>query len=199
MSLSATVQRIEENDPTLTTANFSANSIYQMKVGPYTERIAAALSNNTHLTSLNLSDLNIRDQQIPAIADALRVNTTLTQLDLSKNKFGNDGLIALAHALRENKTLLDINLIGQAKTFGEGALVEIAEMFDDNITLTNISWRLQSRISFRINTFITRNNEIVRRKESGLDFNDLLPDNHPLRTNAPAEHVEPEREEETNA
>jgi hypothetical protein len=39
-------------------------------------------------------------------------------------------------------------------------------MFDTNITLLKINWRLESRKSFALNKMITRNNEIDRHAQT---------------------------------
>ena len=41
--------------------------------------------------------------------------------------------------------------------------------FNDNVTLVNLKWRLDSRKSFALNKSITRNNSIVRWKKDGKD------------------------------
>ena len=43
------------------------------------------------------------------------------------------------------------------------AIYRYKDVFETNITLTKIIWRLQSRSSFALNKLITRNGEIQRR------------------------------------
>ena len=50
-------------------------------------------------------------------------------------------------------------------------------MYATNITLTKLTWRLDSRKSFSLAKLQTRNIEIQKRIANGKDFNDLLPDN----------------------
>jgi hypothetical protein len=45
---------------------------------------------------------------------------------------------------------------------GDGCLDAFLSMFETNITLLKITWRLESRKSFALNKLITRNNEIDR-------------------------------------
>jgi hypothetical protein len=59
--------------------------------------------------------------------------------------------------------------------WGDKCLDDFLEMFQSNITLLKINWRLESRKSFALNKMITRNNEIDRRKKCGMPYHDLLP------------------------
>jgi len=170
------VERLNNNDETLTGLDLTGNATFDMKSGQYTEQVGNALRTNTHLTRLSLGNLSINDNTVLHICEALRVNHTLKELDLSNNKFGTDGLIALSEALCQNHTLVQLNVIGQSKDFGEPAMFKIIELFEHNTTLTNIIWRLHSRQSFTINRLIVRNKEIERRKESGLPYDDLDPE-----------------------
>merc|ERR1711920_707934 len=70
--------------------------------------------------------------------------------------------------------------------FGEETLERYITMFNDNITLTKIQWRLTSRKSFMLNKLHTRNVEIKKRKDKGEDYNAYLPD-HMKSTGAAAD------------
>merc|ERR1712048_1400238 len=71
------------------------------------------------------------------------------------------------------------------KSFGEECLDRFVVMYATNITLTKLTWRLDSRKSFSLAKLQTRNIEIQKRKAAGKDFNDILPDN--LKSGAPPE------------
>merc|ERR1719443_1007620 len=62
------------------------------------------------------------------------------------------------------------------KNFGEDTLEHFITMFNDNITLTKIQWRLESRKSFMLNKLQTRNVEIKKRQDKGEDCDAFLPD-----------------------
>ena len=72
------LQRIRENDPTLTSLNLSYNQIGPEEV----QALANALQNNTALTSLNLGYNHIGNEGAQALATALQNNATLTSLNL---------------------------------------------------------------------------------------------------------------------
>jgi len=108
------------------------------------------------------------------IAEALKSNSSITYLDVSNNKFGNVGLIAIAEALKVNKTLVELSVIGQSQPFGEAALQKMTEMFEYNVVLQKINWRLHSRQSFALNKLISRNVDINRRIVAGQKLEDYI-------------------------
>merc|ERR1712039_820003 len=96
---------------------------------------------------------------------------------LEKNKISSVGACSIADALIVNKGLLTLNLMQQTTAnFGEETLERYITMFNDNITLTKIQWRLTSRKSFMLNKLQTSNVEIKKRKDKGEDYNAYLPD-----------------------
>ena len=58
---------------------------------------------------------------------------------------------------------------------GEKALSTLIRSFDQNTTLLKINWRLTSRQSFALTKLLSRNVEILRRKEAGMDYSDIDP------------------------
>ena len=94
------LQRIRDNDPTLTILDLKNNQI-----GPAeAEVLAIALQSNTAVTRLNLQNNQIGILGAKALANLLQNNTTLTTIDLgdgnigvevqtSNNNIGCDGLI----------------------------------------------------------------------------------------------------------
>jgi len=145
-----------------------------MKSADYTKQIADALSNNDQIKRLTLSKLNLTDQSVSLIAEVLKTNKSLVYLDVSNNKFGNVGLIAIAESLKSNSTLVELSVIGQSQPFGEAALQKMTEMFEFNIQLQKINWRLHSRQSFALNKLISRNVDINRRIAAGQKLEDYI-------------------------
>ena len=111
----------------------------------------------------------------------LLTNSTLTTLNLEGNKIDSDGCKVVAEGVKGNSTLTTLILLGNGN-FGEGCMDAWLAAFEDNITLVNVKWRLESRKSFKLNKDITRNNSILRWKNEGKDWESLLPD-----------HLKPER------
>ena len=102
------IQRIRENDPTLTSID-----VQYYDIGPEgAQALADALQVNKTLTSINLGSNNIGPEGARDLADALRVNKTLTSIDLGLNGIGFEGAQALADVLTRNTTLTFIDLSG---------------------------------------------------------------------------------------
>jgi hypothetical protein len=126
---------------------------------------------------LVITECDLDSQDAIQLAGALRKNRTLRYLDMSKNKISNEGSQELAEALKENSTLVEISLIGQPHAFGENCLESWLNLFEFNISLRKIIWRLDSRKSFPINKFLVRNNSIKKFVDEGRDTTELrVPD-----------------------
>jgi len=136
--------------------------------------LAEALVGNKTLTTLRLNDCSIANAGARALAKSLEENDTLTILDLENNKIDSEGIGAIADALRVNKKLSELVLLGNTVP-GEGALSRCIDSLEHNTTLLSIKWRLTSRQSFKINSGITRNNEILRRLKAGMSVDDIDP------------------------
>merc|ERR1719253_1732490 len=104
-------------------------------------------------------------------------NHTIEELNLEKNKISSEGAKSLAEGLCKNYGLRTLNLLQQAvKAFGDDCLSEFLVMYESNITLTKVTWRLDSRKSFALNKFETRNTQIRKRVDNGSDYTSFLPD-----------------------
>jgi len=171
------IERLGANDSTLVVCDLSRSAVMQMKGVELMPKLAEALAKNTCCTELKLADCNISDEIVPSLAAALVKNTSLASLDLEGNKVGNDGATSLAKALANNRSLMVLNLFGQKAStkLGDATLHAFCDMFETNVTLLKITWRLDSRQSFRINKLIVRNNDIDRRLKAGREYSDLLP------------------------
>lgn len=170
------IAKVAANDASLTKVDLSGNATFQMKANEYCTSLARALEQNTYVKELKLDRCNITDVDAIALSGFLSTNSSLEVLSLEGNKIGSDGSVALAMNLKPNETLTDLLLLGQENTkWGETCLEGWLETLENNTTILNIKWRLESRKSFAINKFLTRNKEILRRKKEGRDFSTLLP------------------------
>ena len=172
----AAIERLSANDPALTICDLNKSAVLQMKGAELMPKLAAALATNTCCQELLLGDCNLSDDMLNEFAAALAKNTTLVHLNLEGNKVGNDGATCLAKALAQNRSVLILNLFGQkgGTRFGDATLHAFCDMFETNATLLKITWRLESRQSFRLNKLLVRNNDIDRRIKAGRDYADLL-------------------------
>jgi len=175
-SVADTIKQISANDPSLVHVDLSNAAAFQCKPEEYTHQLASALKNNNHVKELKLENCSLGDKEAEILAEGLMCNTCIQHLDLQKNHINNDGGSALAKGLSRNRSLLSIDLMSQGKTrWGDKTLDDFLDMFQHNITLLKINWRLESRKSFALNKMITRNNEIDRRRKLNMHFDDLLP------------------------
>ena len=109
----AILGRIRDNDPTLTSINFSG--LRDSELGNEgVKRLAEALKDNTTLKEINFRYHGIEGDGVKALASALENNTTLKRIDLRGNPIGDEGAKALASALEKNTALEEISLHGCA-------------------------------------------------------------------------------------
>jgi threonine aldolase len=169
--VSRALEQLRNNDAELTALDLSNSAT--LTVAQALE-IAALLERNTHLTELRLASVRLTNQFAGALAKALRVNHTLRFIDLENNKIDSDGIEEIGAALVDNRGLIEITLLKNREP-GEKALATLIAAFDHNTTLQRINWRLTSRQSFTLTKKLSRNVEILRRKQAGMDYSDIDP------------------------
>jgi hypothetical protein len=136
--------------------------------------IAEALERNTTVTELHMRGVRLTNQFATAAAKMLRVNHTLRVLDLEDNKIESQGIEEIGAALADNRGLVELTLLKNREP-GENALAVLIKSFESNTTLQRINWRLTSRQSFTLTKKLSRNVEILRRKDAGMDYADIDP------------------------
>jgi hypothetical protein len=176
-SVAEMIKRVDANDSSLHVVDLSNSASFQMRSDEFAGQLAEALKKNTHVRELNLTNCGIGDRGGEHLGESLAENRSIVTLILEKNRLNQHGASALAKGLARNKKLESINLMNQTNArWGDTCLDDFIEMFYSNITLLKIYWRLESRKSFAINKFLTRNNEIDRRRKNGMSYDDLLPE-----------------------
>ncbi|KAJ1560989.1 hypothetical protein HK096_006409, partial [Nowakowskiella sp. JEL0078] len=105
--------------------------------------LAAALSKNTHLKSLVLTNTKLQTSIAIEIADALKSNSALQYLVLDHNLIGPAGIRALAEALRFNDTLLELRVAHQRQQFGTEAEQTLAESMRNNERLIKFGGQIR--------------------------------------------------------
>jgi len=124
------IQRLEKNDPTLTSLNLGYKQIGKERA----IRLAKALEHNTALTQLDLIYNGIGNEGANALAKVLQHNNTLTWLDLGGNDIDNEGASTLAKALEHNTAFTSLDL--QHNGIGNEGVVEFAKALERHTTLT---------------------------------------------------------------
>jgi len=172
------------NNPSLSVLDVTGSASIKIRSLEALESLADPLKAHKGIKKLVLGDCEVTDAGCQVIADILKVNDTIEDLDLHKNKISSAGAILLADGLTENRSVRTLNLMEQGNnSFGEDCLEHFCTMYNNNITLTKITWRLTSRKSFMLAKLQTRNIEIAKRLKDGKDITGLLPDH--MKPDAP--------------
>jgi Ran GTPase-activating protein (RanGAP) involved in mRNA processing and transport len=171
----AAVEAVKANDPSYTIVDLSGNTVFTMKHREYCEQLAEGLKSNTYVKEIHLSKVDLDARDATLLGEALEHNDSVEVVDLEKNKISNEGATALANSLQRNKRVIELNLLGQPNQFGDACLEAFIDLFDYNVTLTKIIWRLDSRKSFSINKLIVRNNTIAKWLQEGKDVSSKIP------------------------
>ena len=106
---------------------------------------------------------------------APNVEIGVALLLLRQNHLTTTGAISIAKGLATNERLKSLNLMNQNHKISEEALESFITMFQTNLTLVKLMWKVDSRRTWELSKLITRNVEIGRRKASGSSIQDLLP------------------------
>jgi Ran GTPase-activating protein (RanGAP) involved in mRNA processing and transport len=130
------IQRIRNNDATLTEANFAIFGTPIENDESMLQQLADALRGNTSLTAIDLGGNELGAQGVKYIADALRVNTSLTTVYLGGNEIGDQGAQYLADALRVNSSLNAIYI--ESNNISAQGARSLADALQVNTSLTEI-------------------------------------------------------------
>lgn len=169
----ALIGKIKENDPSVVEANFDNSSVFSHKRAEYCQLLHEAMKTNTNVKTISMQLCGIDNACAKHIADIISETETLEKLNLANNRIASDGGDHLAAALEKNSSIVELNLL--TIELGNESLTNFLNMFDHNISILNIIWRLDSRLSFRLNKALTRNKEILRRKTANKGYFHLLP------------------------
>mmetsp|Transcript_37997 Transcript_37997/g.68726 ORF Transcript_37997/g.68726 Transcript_37997/m.68726 type:complete len:275 (+) Transcript_37997:107-931(+) len=170
------IEQVAKNDAGLTTLDLSKSASFCMKSLENTLALSEALKTNTVIKTVIMRECEIVDEGAAALAEALAVNSTIEELDLQTNKLSTTGAISIALGLARNKSVKTLNLMDQSqKCLGEDALETMIAMFETNLVLTKIMWKVDSRRAWELAKLITRNVEIGRRQADGKSIEEILP------------------------
>ena len=81
--------------------------------------------------------------------------------------------------------------MNQNHKISEEALESFITMFQTNLALTKLMWKVDSRRTWEVSKLITRNVEIGRRKAAGASIQDLLPAKLRKDADASGSHSQP--------
>ncbi|KAF3686632.1 Tropomodulin-3 Ubiquitous tropomodulin [Channa argus] len=157
-----TLQRIKNNDPSLTEVNL--NNIKNIPI-PTLKDFAKAMEKNTHVKKFSLAATRSNDPIAVTFSEMLRVNKTLQSLNLESNFITGAGVQALVDALQDNDTLTEIKIDNQRQQLGTTVEMEIAKMLEENTSIVKFGYHFaQQGPRSRAAAAITKNNDLVRRR-----------------------------------
>jgi hypothetical protein len=167
------VHRAWLDDPALT--DFTANNMH-MPLPHIEKRIApklmAAMSWNTHIEVLSLSNANIQKTQGTELAAALRKNTTLRTLNLEANFLDSTAVRDIALAIKANSEscLEHLRLAHQkqiAQFFGRPTEEAVGQMMERNETIVKLGFDCDdAHWRNLIDRALVRNNDLYRRRQA---------------------------------
>jgi len=142
------VHRAWLGDPSLTSLNFSGLDIplpeVEARIFP---KLMQALAVSKTLTSLDLSDTQLRAPHGQQLATALKRNSSLQLLNIESNNLGCATMQAVAEALTDNSaTNLTTLLCGEQEglsMFGKQIDQALAEMLEKNSKVTKLGFPVQ--------------------------------------------------------
>ncbi len=110
--------------------DLSNGQFFRPGIGPF----SSFISQDAHLTSLNVSGNHFNDGEGIQFSLGLVTNTTLRTLQLQNNALGDGAATALAEALKVNSTLTSINLASNAIGEVGGAAIAAALLTNTSIS-----------------------------------------------------------------
>ena len=110
---------------------------YDVLLGDFFEYFCEALTANTTLTNLDLSENKIGDSGACFLSDAIKVNTVLTNLHLSGNRTGDSGAGFLSDAIKVNTVLTKLDL--SVNRIGDSGAASLSDAIKVNTVLTNLN------------------------------------------------------------
>ena len=156
------VRRVAQNDPELTEVNL--NNIIGVPEDLFVA-LAEAMTRNTYVTKVNISNTGIRDRVAKAFANVVKRNPVLQVLALESNFITGDGAVSLVKALQINETLRELRIDNQRHIFGQNVEQEFAKRLNFNKTLTRFGYSFANPgLRMSANNLITRNVDYVRKQ-----------------------------------
>ncbi|KAG7469550.1 hypothetical protein MATL_G00130050 [Megalops atlanticus] len=157
-----TLQKIQENDNTLTHVNL--NNIKDIAI-PTLKEIFQAMKTNSNVRTLSIAATRSNDPVAFAVAEMLQANTSLQSLNIESNFITGEGMKAIIKALAVNTTLTELKIDNQRQMLGDSVEMEIANMLENNPAIVRIGYHFtQQGPRARAAMAITRNNDILRQQ-----------------------------------
>jgi hypothetical protein len=127
-------------------------------------KAGAALTNNTHLKSLQMDNMKLDDKFAIALGQALP-SCKLEKLLLDSNAISGEGMKALFEGLGKNNTIIEMQVRHQSKPTSSEDEEALATFLDPNELITKLGVDIRGQLSkIKIDKIMARNREIQRKK-----------------------------------
>jgi Leucine Rich repeat len=99
---------------------------------------AKSFASNTHVTTIQMSGLQLDDAFAIELGKSLKSNNTLESVDLENNSLGSDGILALVESLETNRSIQTLKIRHQKKPLSSTDEGKVAEFIKDNETVVSL-------------------------------------------------------------
>ena len=128
--------KVIANDPSVTTIAIDSDPRFAHTSPSLIVAFAEGLRGNLHLTTLTITNVELGNDFLSALATSMETNFVLQTLNLSKNHFTNDALIEFCQAVgSSNETLTTIDLSQQMSPIFDNAQDQVLEALEQNRTI----------------------------------------------------------------
>ncbi|XP_067012099.1 tropomodulin isoform X3 [Anabrus simplex] len=158
----ATIKQVKEDDHKLIDLNW--NNIKNISDEKF-EQLFDALSENTHLETLSLSNVGLTDNIALKLAEALERNTTLRVVNVETNFISPPVVVRLIKALLTTKSIEEFRISNQrSQVLGNKIEMEITTLVEQNPTLLRLGLHLEyNDARHRIASHLQRNIDRIRK------------------------------------
>lgn len=156
-----TAELLAKNDPSLREVNL--NNIKHITRDTF-KRIFEALKTNTHLETLNLSNVGLTDGPASKLVEALKENTTLKSISLESNFLSGLMIRSLIEALLDNQVVLGFRACNQRpQILGNRIEMDITKLVEKNNTLLRLGLNFDvPDARMRVAKHLQDNNDKIR-------------------------------------
>jgi len=169
------VHRAHLNDPTLTVLDFTNANMPLPHVEPrIAPKLMKAMATNTNMTTLLLSNANLRKPQGAQLTESLKANKTLEVLNIESNFLDSDKIKHMAEALTMNKeskinTWRFDNQRDIGTYFGRPVEEALATLVQTNKSIVKLGFRCQDMHWMNVISKATMTNiDALRRQRKGI-------------------------------
>lgn len=120
--------------------------------------LADTIKNSDHFRSIALTSVGLTDAGAVQVGEALSINNSLTAMDLSNNDIGDVGIRAIAEGLKNNTSVKQLRLWGN-KEMKTDSFAALAEMLQSNNTIERLETPSSddSNVRVKIDECLTKN------------------------------------------